>query len=125
MSDHDRISPTAKITAYWRSLTDIPFSREIAEAVHAEEAARAMLGDRIVQMATLSPSIFEVRYKSIDRALVHRGLASVMEVACGLSARCFSVTAGGGVYVGVDLPDMLAESVSVLTPIAGARGIVR
>ena len=117
--DHDRISPTAKITAYWRSLSDIPFSQEIAQAVDAESTARQMLGDRIVSMGTLSPSIFEVRYKSINRGLARTGLTNVLELACGLSPRGLEIAAKGGVYVGTDLPEMLTESASLMTAIAG------
>ncbi|HUI10835.1 MAG TPA: hypothetical protein VL221_10940 [Bacteroidota bacterium] len=116
--DHSRISPTAKITAYWRSLTDIPFSEEIARAVDAEQTARQILGDRIVQMGTLSPSIFEVRYKSINRGLAHRGMKNVLEVACGLSPHGLEIAAAGGTYVGTDLPEMLAETVPIMSSIA-------
>ncbi len=122
-ADHDRISPTAKITAYWRSLTDIPFSGEIAEAVGAEETARALLGERIVRMGTLSPSIFEARFKSIDRACAKTGMKNVLELACGLSPRGLGIAAKGGIYVGTDLPDMHAESSPVILAIAEREGI--
>lgn len=122
-NDHHRISPTAKITAYWRSLTDIPYSKQIAEAVDAEQAARKMLGDRIVTMGTLSPSIFEVRYKSINHGLMKSGINNVMELACGLSPRGLEIISKGGVYIGTDLHEMHAESSAIIRAIAAREGI--
>ena len=117
--DYGKISPTAKITAYWRSLSDIPYSKEIAVAVRAEETAREMLGDEIVATGgRLSPAIFEVRYKSIDDGLRRVGLTDVLELACGLSPRGLDIVSHGGTYVGTDLPDMHAESSAVLRDIA-------
>ena len=118
-NNHSKISPTAKITAYWRSLTDIPYSKEIAEAVDAERTAKEMLGERIVTMGSLSPSIFEVRYKSINYGLKKSGINNVMELACGLSPRGLEVVSSGGIYVGTDLPEMYAESSPII--LAGAR----
>jgi hypothetical protein len=82
-----------------------------------------MLGDRIVAMGSLSPSIFEVRYKSIGYELRKSGIDNVMEVACGLSPRGLEIVSGGGVYVGTDLPEMLAESLKIIRAIAAGAGI--
>ncbi len=122
-SDHHKISPTAKITAYWRSLSDIPYSKEIAEAVEAEKTAVKMLGDRIKRMGSFSPAMFEVRYKSINYGLNKCGIDNVLELACGLSARGLEVIANGGVYVGTDIPEMHSESLPVITAIAKRNGL--
>ncbi len=122
-NNYSKISPTAKITAYWRSLTDIPYSKEIAEAVNAEQTAKEMLGERIMTMASLSPSIFEVRYKSINHGLMKCGIVNAMELACGLSPRGLEVVATGGIYVGTDLPEMHAESSPIIKMIAVHAGI--
>jgi hypothetical protein len=122
-NDHNRISPTAKITAYWRSFSDIPFSKEIAEAVDAEKTAREMLGDRIVTMGSISPSLFEVRYKSINHGLKRSGIDNVMELACGLSTRGLEIVSEGGIYVGTDLPEMHNESSPIIKSIAARAGI--
>lgn len=122
-NDHNKISPTAKITAYWRSLSDIPYSKEIGEAVVAEQAAREIIGERIVTMGSLSPSIFEVRYKSINYGLKMSKIENVMELACGLSPRGLEIVGRGGIYVGTDLPEMYSESSPVITGIAARAGI--
>lgn len=121
--DHSKISPTAKITAYWRSLSDIAYSKEIAEAVGAEQTAREMLGDRIVTMGSISPSLFEARYKSINYGLRKTGISNAMELACGLSPRGLEIVSGGGIYVGTDLPEMCAESSPIIAAIAERAGI--
>jgi len=122
-NDHNRISPTAKITAYWRSLSDIPFSKEIAEAVDAERTAREMLGDRIVTMGSISPSLFEARYRSINYGLKKSRIINVMELACGLSTRGLEIVSDGGIYVGTDLPEMHAESSPIIKALAARSGI--
>lgn len=122
-NDHDRISPTAKITAYWRSLSDIPYSKEIADMVGAKEAAREILGEQVLTMGKISPAMFEARYKSVNRGLAKCGTDNVMELACGLSPRGIEIAARGGIYVGTDLPDMYAESAPIINGIAKRAGI--
>ncbi len=122
-TDHNRISPTAKITAYWRSLSDIPCSKEIAESAGAKETALKLLGSQVVSMGEISPAMFEARYKSINRGLEKCGIANAMELACGLSPRGIEIARKGGIYVGTDLLDMYAESSPVITEIAVRAGI--
>ena len=122
-NDFSKISPTAKVTAYWRSFSDIPYSKEIAEAVDAEKTAKKMMGDRPEAMMACSPAFFEMRYKAINYGLEKRGISNVMELACGLSPRGLEVVAGGGIYVGTDLQDMFAESSPVILAIARRMGI--
>lgn len=122
-TDHSRISPTAKLAAYWRSLSDIPYSKEIAESVGAKETAIYLLGDQVVAMGTISPAMFEARYKSINRGLDKCGIGNALELACGLSPRGIEIVANGGTYVGTDLPDIYAESSPIIASIARRAGI--
>ena len=122
-NDHNRISPTAKITAYWRSLSDIPYSKEIAESVGAKETALELLGEQVAAMGNISPAMFEARYTSINRGLEKCRIRNVMELAFGLSPRGIEIAGKGGTYVGTDLPDMYAESSPVITEIAVRAGI--
>lgn len=120
---YSKISPTAKITAYWRSLSDIPYSKEIADTVKAKETAISMIGERITMSGTFSPSMFEARYKSINYGIKKCGINNVMELACGLSPRGFEVISKGGTYVGTDLPEMHAESSEIILDIAAREKI--
>ncbi|HEY8957459.1 hypothetical protein [Chitinophaga sp.] len=114
---HSKISPTAKIAAYWKSLSDIPFSKEIAVALQAEQTARQSLGDNIATMTIFSPLILEARYKAIDAAIMKRGAQHIIELACGLSPRGLQLAAAGIEYIGTDLPDILAETGPVINSI--------
>lgn len=120
---HSKISPTAKITAYWKSLSDIPYAKEISDAIDAEKGAREVVGDKLTLMGQFSPIIMEVRYKAIDTGLRKNPVNNIMELACGLSPRGLALTAGNKKYVGTDLPDMLAEAVPVINTIAARIGI--
>lgn len=122
-AEYSKISPTAKITAYWRSLSDIPYSREIAETVHAEDTARQMLGDRLNVMMYFSAPMLEARYKAISYGLKRTGTDNVMELACGLCPRGLEIASRGNMYVGTDLPVMIAESAPLLNRIAAEMGI--
>ncbi len=82
-----------------------------------------MIGDRVVMMGSISPSMFEARYKSINRGLAKCGIANVMELACGLSPRGLEIASKGGVYVGTDLPEMYAESSQIIEAIARRTGV--
>jgi hypothetical protein len=122
-NDYSKISPTAKITAYWKSLSDIPYSKEIAIAVKAEQTARQMTGDRIEWSKGFSPSGFEARYKAINYGLRKNGIENVMELASGLSPRGLEIISKGGIYVGTDLPEMYNESSKIIIDIAIREGI--
>ncbi|HWV66927.1 hypothetical protein [Chitinophaga sp.] len=120
---HSKISPTAKMAAYWKSLSDIPFSKEIAVALQAEQTTLQSLGDNINAMASFSPLILEARYKSIDAALMKSGAQHVMELACGLSPRGLQLAAAGIQYIGTDLPEILDESRPVINSIGWRQGL--
>ena len=46
-SRYDNISPTAKLVAFWRSTSDIPYSQKISDAVNAKKASEEMIGKDI------------------------------------------------------------------------------
>jgi O-methyltransferase involved in polyketide biosynthesis len=112
------ISPTAKIVAYWRTLSDIPFAREVSDAVHAEETALQMLGGAIELSRQFSPSAIEARYKSINVGIERVHATNVLELAYGLSPRCLSLASTGSTYVATDLPGLLAESRPIMEGLA-------
>lgn len=115
---YSKISPTAKIPAYWRALSDIPYSKEIAEAVNVEETVKQLLGDAVLLMTRFSPVLFEARYKAINDGIQKSRLNNVLELAYGLSPRGLVLAADNKKYVGTDLPDILAETAPVMNRIA-------
>jgi hypothetical protein len=122
-NDYSKISPTAKITAYWKSLSDIPYSKEIANAVKAEQTTMEMIGDRMEWSKSFSPSMFEARYKAINYGLKKNGIENVLELASGLSPRGLEIASKGGTYVGTDLLEMYNESSKVIIDIANRERV--
>jgi len=122
-NDYSKISPTAKLVAYYRSLSDIPYAQEMAQATDAASTAHQIMGDALPMLAVFSPLIMEARYKAIDQGIQRTGLQQVLELACGLSTRGLTIAAAGGRYVGTDLPELLAATYPVLKCIALENGV--
>jgi hypothetical protein len=109
-----RISLTARLAAYMRQFTDIPFARDVAQYLHAREAFELLLRDHDMKPDDLLwyAPIFEVRYKSIRATLRNLGATQVLELASGLSLRGLSMTQERAItYVESDLADLTAEKV--------------
>src|SRR6266700_4072602 len=101
---NERISPTALLTAYGRTLTDIPFSRDIFEE---SEKIRLSKGEAAMPVEFQTPATaprFEARHKLINRLLRQSGVTQVLEIAAGLSPRGLEMTADPDfTYAEVDL----------------------
>ena len=110
--DHAKISLTAKLTAYLRGFSDIPYAAEASELVHAREAFDQLLrGDDLTREdLTWYAPVLEARAKSLDEMIRRSGVRQVLELASGLSLRGLAMTAIPNlVYVETDLPDMIAQ----------------
>jgi hypothetical protein len=70
MEDYNKISPTAKLAAYWKAQSDIPYVREIADLIGAREAASQLEENLDSPMALFPIPVIEARYKSINVAIV-------------------------------------------------------
>jgi O-methyltransferase involved in polyketide biosynthesis len=104
MKEFEKISPTAKLVAYSRTFTDIPFAKEIAIKSNAKQAFEEQTG-----YIRGSP-IWEARYKVTDKIIKEHGITQVLEIAAGLSPRGLSMTRNPDVvYVATDLPQILQE----------------
>lgn len=115
---YENISPTAKLVAFWRQHSDVPYAAEVARISHAEEACQEILrGSNLVpaQLGIAAPFL-EARYKSIVKAIEREGIKQVLEIASGLSLRGAVMTKDPSmVYVETDLPDMHAEKLRVMS----------
>jgi O-methyltransferase involved in polyketide biosynthesis len=104
MKEFEKISPTAKLVAYSRTFTDIPFAKEIAIKSNAKQAFEEQTGD------IRGSPIWEARYKVTDKIIKEHGITQVLEIAAGLSPRGLSMTRNSDViYVATDLPQILQE----------------
>jgi len=109
----EKISLTAKLTAYMRQFSDVPFAKEVAEAVGARAAF-----DELLRAHQLDPDdllsyapIFEARYQSIAARLRASRSDQILELASGLSLRGLAMTEAqpGLTYVETDLEALTAE----------------
>jgi len=107
--DYSRIIPTAKLVAYYRSFSDIPYAMETSKALQAEEAWRQILGDDLDLVTRLFAPSMEARYKCFDRFTSLYN--NVLELAVGTSIeRGIRISDDPEkIYVGTDLPEMITE----------------
>ena len=119
--DYSKISLTAKLTAYMRQFTDIPFARDVSEFVHAKQAVEALLRDQHIKVEALLwyAPILEARYKSISQMILGSGVRQVLELAGGLSLRGLALGADSTLnYVDTDLPEITVEKAALIADIS-------
>ena len=116
-ADSALISVTAKIAAYYRQFSDIPFAREVARRIGADAAFEQILRENGLERDKLTfyAPMFEARYKSITQLILQSGASQVLELASGYSLRGLDLTRSGPVrYVETDLPDVVAAKLRLL-----------
>ncbi len=121
IATHDKISPTAKLVAFLRTFTDIPFSVEIAEACDAQKVFSQLVGGNPRDFLWMAPLI-EMRYKSVDVLLKHFGTDNIVEIASGVSPRGLIWTSNSKYsFFETDLPEILAEKKDIVSGILESR----
>lgn len=112
--DFDKISDTAKLVAYMRSFSDIPYCSEIAAMCGAESVAKTFHNGGIGTMLKRAPLV-ELRYKSLSGAVAHFKAKQVVELAAGLSPRGLIMTEDPEfAYIETDLPGMIDEKQQII-----------
>jgi O-methyltransferase involved in polyketide biosynthesis len=112
------VSSTARLTAYMRQFSDIPFARHVAQRIRAKEAFDALLQDMqlVPEDLSLYGPIFEIRYKSIAQTIRKCGATQVLELASGFSLRGLAMTQDPRItYVESDLEDLTREKTQLLS----------
>jgi O-methyltransferase involved in polyketide biosynthesis len=106
---YEKISPTAKLVAYLRTFSDIPYAKEIADESESEKAFRELTEESAKSMVRLAP-YWEARYKGTNQILAEHGITQILEIAAGLSPRGLEMTRDPKIiYVVTDLPQILEE----------------
>lgn len=103
----NKLLPTAFLTAYPRTFTDIPYSEQIFSALEDIKRVDGIIfGDDILSK-NLAPGL-EAHYKMVDKLLGNLGFTQVLELAAGLSPRGVIFTENNAQtrYVELDLPEM-------------------
>jgi O-methyltransferase involved in polyketide biosynthesis len=117
LPDHSKISPTAKVVAYWRQFSDIPFSNEVAQLVSAESVYKDFLKntDATIESMSWFAPIIEVRYKSMVHAIRRKQIKQILELASGVSLRGLAMTTDPEmIYVETDLPGISNEKKQIV-----------
>jgi O-methyltransferase involved in polyketide biosynthesis len=125
-ADSALISVTAKIAAYYRQFSDIPFAHEVAKRIGADAAFEQILKEHGLERDKLTfyAPMFEARYKSLTQLILHSGASQVLELASGYSLRGLDLTRGGALrYVETDLPDVVEAKRSLLEELRQHHGI--
>lgn len=124
---HDKISPTAKLVAYSRQFSDIPFASEIARMSRAEETTRGLFEGSGVdpkEFIDFAPMV-EARYKSLLSHIRKSGIKQVLEFASGLSFRGLVMSDDPEmVYVESDLPGIVQEKQNMLRDLPSMAAVV-
>ncbi|MBI3632250.1 MAG: hypothetical protein HY225_02280 [Candidatus Vogelbacteria bacterium] len=120
---YDKITPTADLISYFRTFSDIPYTKEIAEITGAEEIARKILGEHFKDSMFLAP-ISEVRYKRID--IQAQKYKNILEVAVGRSPRDLIFTENPEIsYVATDLSDSLNNHETIIKELMARHKLKR
>lgn len=125
-TDPSLISVTAKVAAYYRQFSDIPFAQEAAKRIGADATFDQILREHGLERDKLTfyAPMFEARYKSLTQ-LLRSGAPQVLELASGYSLRGLDLTRSGGIrYVETDLPDVVAEKLRLLEDVRQHHGIL-
>ena len=124
---YERISPTAWYVAYFRTLSDIPFSQEIFLELQdiikrtrsADESERFENNMKLSRTIPMSFSIFtpyfEARFKIVSHLLKAHGINQILEIAAGFSGRGLEMARYSSVeYVEFDLPGVIQEKKAIV-----------
>src|ERR671923_28082 len=113
----EKISLSARLTAYMRQYSDIPFAKDVANRLQAEAAFEKLLRDNELSPKDLLwyAPILEVRYKSVAETIRKSRATQVLELASGFSLRGLAMTQDPQVtYVESDLEELTDEKVSLV-----------
>lgn len=107
---YHEIMPTAILTAYPRTFSDIPYSQQIFDELlrYHGKIDESLIVDRLAVE-------LEARSKLIDRLIDASGTSQVLEIASGFSSRglVFSQKSDAQ-YVELDLPDLMEVKQNIL-----------
>ncbi len=108
--EYEEISPTAIVTSYPRTFTDIPYEKEIYDWLenHCEEPTTLY--------KNLAPEL-EARYKQINKLLDESGIKQVIEIAAGYSSRGLIYSQKGYNYIEMDLEGVSKNKKDLLNTI--------
>ncbi len=127
-ADYSLISVTAKLAAYYRQFSDIPFAQEVAKRIGAEAAFDQILREHGLQRDKLTfyAPMFEARYKSLTQLILKSVASQVLELASGYSLRGLDLTSSHEIrYVETDLPEVVRAKLGLLEDVRQQHGLAQ
>lgn len=109
-NDYTEVSPTAIVTSYPRTFTDIPYEKEIYNWLDKH------CTKEITLYKNLAPEI-EARYKLINKLLDKYSVKQVLELASGYSSRGLNYSKKQYTYIEMDLADITNNKTKLLKSI--------
>ncbi|OQB06445.1 MAG: Leucine carboxyl methyltransferase [bacterium ADurb.Bin212] len=108
----DSVIPTAILTAYPRTLTDIPYAKEVFDQLNQNNISEELIKKE------LAPEL-EARFKLINKVLMETKIKQVVELASGYSTRGINLTENNEdmSYVEMDLPEVTDKKIDILSTI--------
>ena len=123
---HSKISPTAKLVAYWRQFSDVPYAKDVATLFGTERVYQDMFhnaNDKLLKNNIMIP-LLELRYKCLFYTLLDMGIKNVLEFASGIALRGLAMTENPDLtYVETDLPGLTEEKTKLLDTIMSRHGL--
>jgi O-methyltransferase involved in polyketide biosynthesis len=114
--DFGRIAITARLAAHYRQFADLPYARDAARLVRADEAFAELVAAHGLDPDQLRfyAAMFEARYRSVDAAIRASGARQVLELAAGYTLRGLVLARDGFRSVETDLPEVAAARSALL-----------
>ena len=112
-----KISPTAKLVAYFRKFSDIPFATDVSRIIGAKDLTKKLCPDEamLADLTKFAAPALEARYKSMLSAVKKTGINQVLELASGLSFRGLLMTDDPSIiYVESDLSELTEEKKKII-----------
>ncbi|MFA7253392.1 MAG: class I SAM-dependent methyltransferase [Patescibacteria group bacterium] len=107
--DFESVIPTAILTAYPRTLTDIPYAKEVFNVLNKDKIPSNLIVDKLAVE-------LEARYKLISKLLEESNINQILELASGYSTRGLDLTVRNDQmsYVELDLPQVGDKKIEIL-----------
>lgn len=117
LPEHSKISFTAKLVAYGRRYSDIPYATDVAQILDAESLLKDLSKNSGIDWHELEPlaPMVEARYKSLNEAVHREGITQILEFASGVTLRGLIMARDPNItYVETDLPGMNSEKLNLV-----------
>ncbi len=113
--EYESISPTAIVTSYPRSFTNIPYEKEIYNWI------KKNIDYKLVLNKMLAPEL-EARYKLANKLLDDLKINQVLELASGYSSRGLIYSQKGFNYIEMDLAEVVNNKIKILESFTNING---